>query len=92
MILVAIVFVAALLLGFSEGGPEDVRIRVNGRDAGPFVPCAGGAIDAGRADPFVPEGSRLYRAELSDDGESVQRVTLSDSRGAEVSYMEIEVV
>ena len=82
---------AALLLGFSKGGPEDVRIRVNGREAGPFLPCECGALDEERRNPFVPEGSRLYRTELPDDGEPVRRVTLSDSRGAEVSYMEIEV-
>ena len=82
---------AALLLGFSEGGPEDVCIRVNGREMGPFLPCEGGALDEGRKDPFVPEGSRLYRAELADDGEPVRRITFSDSRGAELSYMEIEV-
>ena len=78
----------AVLAALEGGDPAAADLRVNGLVL-PFLPCDRGAVDPEKPDTYVPEGSRLYRAELPAGAGDAFTVSLSGA--ASLTYLEAEV-
>lgn len=81
----------ALLVGFTEGSPEDVEITVNGQQypASLWEKCTHGAADSDLPHLFA-KNAVLYRAVVRTPEDACLRFGLCGN-GAVVSYLEAEV-
>ena len=83
----------ALLLGFTEGIPEDIEIAVNGQVYSRWTKCTHGEADADLPHLFA-KNATLYRAQICTPEEAVLRIDMKAIQGepaAVVSYLEAEV-